>query len=405
MEPQFLEGIKVLDLSWYISGPWCTKLLADFGADVLKVERPPDGEPTRRVGPFLNDQPHPEKSLLFSYLNLNKRSITLNLKSHRGKEIFMRLVKDMDVLVESFSPGVMERLGFGYEDLKKNNPNLIMLRISNFGQTGPYRDMKASELTFNGMGHAQVGVGVPGRYPLKMGGNSCQYQAGNMAFLSVLSALWARDGQGVGQCIDMAIGEALLCGGDRAGAIAHTWAYSGRSYFPKSDPRSEARCILPWGFYPCKDGRFLRMMATIVHWPRFVKLMGMPELEERFSYPDDILDIDRKWEIDEIWYRWCAERDAREAMEACQDAKLFATMVATPQDVVRDPHFRSRGFWVDVEHPMTGMKTYPGAPSIREGWKMKRPAPMLRQHNTEVYCNELGYSPDDLVKFKGENVI
>jgi len=405
MEQQVLDGIKVLDLSWYITGPWCTKLLADFGADVLKVERSPDGEPARRIGPFPGDDPHPEKSLLFSYLNLNKRGVTLDLKSATGQKIFMTLVKDADILVESFRPGVMERLGFDYDTLKEIKPDLIMLRISNFGQTGPYRDMKASELIFNGMGHAQVEVGVPGRYPLKMGGNSTQYQAGNMAFLAALSALWTRDFEETGQCIDFAIREALLCGGDRAGASAHTWAYSGRSYLPKIDPSSETRCILPWGFYQCKDGRFLRFMGTIVHWPRFVKMMDMPELEERFGYPDDILDIDRKGEIDAIWYPWLAERTAREAMEACQKVKLFAAMVATPQDVVEDPHFRSRSFWVEVEHPVTGRQTYPGAPSIREGWKVKRPAPMLGQHNKEVYADRLGYTGDDLARLTQEGVI
>jgi len=405
MEEQILEGIKVLDLSWYISGPWCTKLLADFGADVLKVERPSEGDPTRGMGPFLDDDPHPEKSLLFSYLNLNKKSITLDLRNETGKEVFMKLVKDVDILVDSFSPGVMERLGLEYDTLKAINPKLIMLRISNFGQTGPYRDMKASELVFNGMGHAQVEVGVPGRYPLKMGGNSCQYQAGNMAFLAVLSALWTRDEQGIGQCIDMAIRETLLGGGDRTGACAHTWAYSRRSFMPKMDPRSEMRSILPWGFFPCKDGRFLRFMGALVHWPRFVKLMGMPGLEERFKYPDDVLDVDRKWEIDEIWYPWCTERTAKEAMEACQKVKLFASMVATPQDVVESPHFQSRGFWLEVEHPVTGKRTYPGAPSIREGWKVKRPAPMLQQHNTEVYCYQLGYSRDDLKKLQESGVI
>ncbi len=135
--------------------------------------------------------------------------------------------------------------------------------------------------------------------------------------MAILSSLWAQDEQEIGQCIDMAIRETLLGGGDRTGASAHTWAYSGRSYLPKIDPRSEMRSILPWGFFPCKDGRFLRFMGVVVHWPRFVKLMGMPELEERFSYPDDVLDVDRKWEIDEIWYPWCAERTAKEAMEAC----------------------------------------------------------------------------------------
>jgi len=152
MQEQTLNKVKILDLTWHIAGPFCTKLFADFGADVIKIERPVGGDPARRMGPFLDDDPHPEKSLLFSNLNLNKKSMALDLKTDSGKAVFKSLARDADILVESFSPGVMERLGFGYKTLKKLNPRLIMTSISNFGQTGPYRDFKASELVLNGLG-------------------------------------------------------------------------------------------------------------------------------------------------------------------------------------------------------------------------------------------------------------
>ena len=138
MPEQALSDVKVLDLTWYIAGPYCTKLLADYGADVIKVERPGAGDPARSMGPFLGDDPHPEKSGLFLHLNTNKRGITLNLKSQACKRIFKELVKDVDILVESFSPRVMPSLGLGYEELEKLNPRLVMTSISNFGQTGPY---------------------------------------------------------------------------------------------------------------------------------------------------------------------------------------------------------------------------------------------------------------------------
>jgi len=164
---QPLSGVKVLDLSWYISGPYCTKLLADYGADVLKVEMPGEGDPARKLGPFFKDDPHPEKSGLFLYLNTNKKGITLNLKSSWGNDVIKELVKDVDILVESFSPDVMERLGLSYEDLEKINPRLLFTSISNFGQFGPYRDYKASELIIYGMGGAMNESGLPDREPLK----------------------------------------------------------------------------------------------------------------------------------------------------------------------------------------------------------------------------------------------
>ena len=171
MTEQIFSDVKVLDLTWYISGPYCTKMLADYGADVIKVERPGEGDPARMMEPFLGGETHPEKSLLFSHLNLNKRGITLNLKSDQGRDIIKALVKDVDILVESYSPGVMARLGLDYNTLKEINPRLVMTSVSNFGQTGPYRDFKLSELILNGF-HSQINCGEPDRFPLKKGGNA-----------------------------------------------------------------------------------------------------------------------------------------------------------------------------------------------------------------------------------------
>jgi CoA:oxalate CoA-transferase len=191
MGEQPFSDIKVLDFTWHISGPYCTKLLADYGAEVIKVERPGERDPARCVGPFLDDDPHPEKSLLFSHLNLNKKGVSLNLKSGTGRKIILELVKEMDVVVESFSPGVMERLGLNYERLKKVNPKLVVTSISNFGQTGPYRDYKLSELVLNGF-HAMIHNGDFNRYPLKKGANVCQYQAGSVAAVATIGALWGQ---------------------------------------------------------------------------------------------------------------------------------------------------------------------------------------------------------------------
>jgi len=387
MTDQSLTGVRVLDLSWHIAGPFCTKLLADYGADVIKVERPGEGDPARRIGPFLEGDPHPEKSLLFSNLNLNKRSVTLDLKSGPGREACRELVRETDILVESFSPGVMARLGLDYGTLKDVNPGILMASISNFGQSGPYRDFKASELVLNGMGADMYSCGIPGRFPLKQGGNCMQYQVGHMASVAVLAAYWTRLNHGIGQHIDVSMQEVLASDTDHRAVNLLSFAYSGMAFataaIGRVDPRDVVTDIMPTGVYPCKDG-FVRAQGLVIWWDRFVKLF--PEFE-RLDWPDDVLDVDaNKGEVDAVWYEWCAERTKQEIMEACQSVKYFAMAINTPKDCIADPQLDSRGFWVNVDHPVTGKQIYPGDPLHAEAspWRIRRPAPLLGQHNGEI---------------------
>ena len=211
---QVLSDVKVLDLTHHIAGPYCTKLLADYGADVIKVEKPGEGDPTRRMGPFFEDDPHPEKSGLFLHLNTSKRGVTLNVRSETGKKVFKELAKGVDILVENFSPRVLPSLGLGYDTLEKINPKLVMTSISNFGQSGPYRDFKASELILYGMGGAMNNTGITGRYPLRKAGTVIQYQAGTIAALATMLALLANRSEGIGQhvlqCIFIELGVSPL---------------------------------------------------------------------------------------------------------------------------------------------------------------------------------------------------
>jgi crotonobetainyl-CoA:carnitine CoA-transferase CaiB-like acyl-CoA transferase len=255
MPDQALSDIKVLDLSWHIAGPYCTKLLADYGADVIKVERPRVGDPARKIGPFFNDDPHPEKSGLFLHLNTNKKGITLNLKTPTGKEIIKKLVKEVDILVESFSPHVMPGLGLDYQTLEQVNPDLLMVSISSFGQTGPYRDFKATEIVEYAMGGEMYSTGIAGREPLKLGGNVVQYQAGTIAAVSTMGALFAARAQGIGQHVDVSIMETQAGSADRR--IIYTLAYACAGVITTRwpPPREAVRMlIMPQGVYPCKDG-------------------------------------------------------------------------------------------------------------------------------------------------------
>jgi len=386
MAEQTLSGVTVLDLTWHIAGPYCTKVFADFGAEVLKIEKPEEGDPARKIGPFLGDDPHPEKSLLFSHLNLNKKSITLDLKTKAGVESIKDLVKDSDILVESFSPGVMNRLGLDYETLKGINPNLVMTSISNFGQYGPYRDFKLSELVLNGIGGDMYSAGVPLRHPLKLAGNSLQYQAGSMAAAATLAAYWVQLNQGIGQHLDISMQDVLATDTNHKSTNLLAWAYSGMglttSLLGRVDPREIASDITPTGVFPCKDG-FVRVAGGLIFWDRFIKIF--PELADQYEWPNDIVDVDRKYEIDLIWYDWCAERTKNEIMEICQGAKYFGMAINTPKEAIDDPQFKERGFWREIEHPVTGKQLYPGDPLHAESspWEARMPAPLLGQHNEE----------------------
>jgi len=390
MADQTLCDVKVLDLTWYIAGPFCTKLFADFGADVLKVEQPPYGDPTRRIGPFLGDDPDPEKSLLFNNLNLNKRGITIDLKSAPGTRIFKELVREADILVESFSPGVMERLGLDYDRLKDVNPALVMTSISNFGQEGPYRDFKVSELVLSGIGADMYSCGTPGRHPLKLGGNCMQYQAGHMAAAATLAAYYVRLNDGPGQYLDISMQEVLASDTNHKMTNLLCFSYSGMALtnevLGRFDTSEATSNIMPTGIFPCKDG-LVRTQGGLPYWDRFVKLF--PEFK-KFSWPEDVLDVENnKPEVDVAWYEWCADRTKHEIMEACQAVKFWGVAINTPKDSITDPHLKERDFWVEADHPVTGKQIYPGDPLHAESspWRIRRPAPLLGQHSEEILGN------------------
>jgi crotonobetainyl-CoA:carnitine CoA-transferase CaiB-like acyl-CoA transferase len=283
-----------------------------------------------------------------------------------------------------------------------------MTSISNFGQTGPYRDFKLSELVLNGF-HSMINNGEPDRHPLKKGGNACLYQGGLVAALATLGALWACEEQDFGQHVDISLMETQTGDIDRKTVDLVAWAYSGDAIYTMRPEADEwrANTIMPGGIFPCKDG-FIASLPVLPHWPRFVELMKEPELE-KLNFPDDVLDTesDIKGEIDIMWYEWLSQRTKREAMEECQASKFFVTAVSTPEDAVEDTHFRGHGFWVEAEHPVTGKQIYPGAPiNIGNGsWQVRRPAPMLGEHNQEIYCDRLGYTKQDMDAFRKTGVI
>lgn len=399
-----LEGVRVLDLTHHIAGPYCTKLLADYGADVLKVERPGVGDPARRMGPFLGDDPRPERSGLFLHLNTNKRSITLNLKADEGTEILKRLVRDADILVESFSPRVLPGLGLDYEVLSAENPRLTMTSLSNFGHTGPYRDYKMTEITAYAMGGVMHATGMPDREPIKLALTVQQFFAGNVSAAATMGAFIGARLQGVGQQLDLAIFEMEAGNQDRGISNLGSYQYSGQPTFRRT--REISRSILPNGVFPTSDG-YAQLSGTQPEWwERICKAMDRPDLatDPRFTSPENFYgNPERRQEVSALVLEWTLQHTKREVMQRCQEFGYLAGAVNDMADVFADPHLAAREFFVSADHPAVGSLRYLG-PQFRPGFNAGR-APLLGEHNREVYCGRLGYSGEDLVRLRQQGVI
>lgn len=394
-----LDGLKALDLTHYVAGPYATRLMAAQGADVIKVERPDVGDPSRRIGPFPDGVPNSEKSALFIYLNTNKKSITLNLKSKASKPIMHRLLEWADVLVENFRPEVKERLGLDYESVAAINPGLVMTSISNFGQTGPYRDYGAREINLYAMGGLMYITGDPEREPLHMAARLAQYGAGQNAFAGTMGALLRRDLSGTGQHVDVAISEYLATILENA---LSQYSYTG-SNFRRTGNRGYGRAA--WGPYPCRDG-YVGVIAGPDHkWPEMAELMGIAELaEERFG--DRAGRAENADELDALMLPWLMQRDRHEIFEQAQRKGLAFAYVAAPRDILGWAHLHERGFFAETEHPETGILAHPTMPwKVDDGsWELGA-APTLGQHNSDVYCGMLGYDEADVVRMRGMGVI
>ena len=400
-----MSDVKVLDLTHYITGPYCTKMLADYGADVLKIERPDGGDAARRLGPFQNDEPHPENSAVFFFLNCNKKSITLNLKTALGKKLFLDLVKDVDIVVESFKPGTMASFCLDYETLTKVNPKLVMTSISNFGQYGPYRDFKISDLILNAMGGDMYATGIYEREPIKHGVNVALYQAGSSAVVATMGAYYGAKYLGTaGQHVDVSLMETLEGGIDRRMTNLIAYQYCGHQHIRIS----ESGMGFPSGVTPCKDGYF-NILGGFAWWPRIVQMIGDPEVANPpWSTPEAQADEKLKEEFESRWwFPWVLSRTKLECWRDAQAAGVLSAPLNTTEDLMKDPHLKERKFFVQVDHPVAGKITYPGAPFImgETPWKVRRPAPLLGEHNEEIYCKVLGYTKENLVVLRQQGVI
>jgi len=411
-----LSPYRVLDLTDEL-GFLCGKILGDLGADVVKVE-PPGGDPARRLGPFYGNQPDPEKSLYWFGFNNNKRGITLNLESAKGRELFCRLAAKVDFIIESFTPGYLDSLNIGYPALSRLNPRLILTSITPFGQTGPYSTFKASDIEIMALSGCMSLTGDPDRAPLRVSFPQSYAWTGSYAAIGALTAHYYREQTGDGQQVDVSAQACLLW----AFSHAHIFLDLNRHVEKRAGSFMTGRSITGAKmrvFWPCKDGylNFIiyggeagrRTNQALVEW---MDSQGMaPEfLKQKDWKAFDIARVTQE-EIDRM------EEPIGEFFKGVTKAEFFKEVVkrqmlgypvASVKEIFEDPQHEARRFWQRIEHPeLKASMDYPGGfAKFSEGaCQIWRRAPLIGEHNEEIYGQEFGMSSAEIAELKKQGVI
>ena len=401
-DKQALSDLKILEYSHLASGPFCAKVMADLGAEVVKIEEPGKGDEARNHGPFPEDRPHPEKSALFLHLNTNKLGITLNLRHPLGKKLFLQLVEQADIFIENNPPKLMQELEFDYEHLMKINPRLIMTSITSFGQTGPYRDYKTTELISFHMG----GVGYetpinqvtdPEREPpLKAAGHQANLLAGWTGATATMAAVFARQTTGRGQHIDIS----------EQDAVANMIRPNFSRYSYAHEIANREKRGLPW-ILPCKGGHISFSPQGDRFWRGLMEMLGNPEWARNEKFKDFTTRREHVDEMEGHIIEWTMQRTKEEIFEKAQAHHIPCFPVNSMSEVFRAEQFKAREFFVEIDHPVAGKFQFPGAPYklSTSPWQIRRPAPLLGEHNEEIFCKRLGYKREELVKLRMNGVI
>lgn len=417
-QESLLDGCRVLDLT-DAKGLFCGRVLADLGADVIKIERP-GGDQARDVGPFYNDFVHKEKSLSWFYMNLNKRGITLDMEKVDGKEIFKRLVQTADFVIESFDPGYMDGLGLDYEELEKINPRIIVVSITPYGRTGPHKDFKHSDLTTWAMGGMMNLCGDSDRAPVRTYPQA-DFHGGLHAAIGAVTAHYFREMTGEGQHVDVSIQQAcmltLMISAEYWDVLKTNIPRSGSSY---AVPRSELPPLIIPQVAPCKDGHVtfpVMVGASPVHISSndaLTELMNQDQMAENLKEIDwgslsaDTIPQEEYDAIRQTIDKWLVTKTKSELYEEAIKKKIMLSPVSNMKDIAENPQLRARDYWVKVAHPEVNDKiTYPGAPAKLNAcpWQAKRRAPLIGEHNKEIYQDEFGYTQEQLSLLKANNVI
>lgn len=395
-----LDGTRVLDLCDE-KGVYCAKLLAEMGADVVKVERP-GGDETRAIGPFVHDVPDPERSLFFMHYNTSKRGITLDIEKPEGREILLRLIGKADVLVETFRPGYLAGLGLDYGALRELNPRLIMVSITDFGQTGPYRDYLSSDLIACALGGMISVCGDADTPPIRPYLNQAYHTASHFATIGTLMALYYRNFSGEGQYLDISLEDGI------AAILEHLGIY----YFYHGTV-AKRQGTLHWSrafkVFETKNGYAL--MSFRDRWDDMVAWLDSEGMAHDLAdprYRELSYRLDNLSHIIEVVAAFARTKTTEEIVEMGQLLRMPYGKVRDVAELVDDEHLIDRGFWVPVAHPELGATfKYPGAPFKAHGspWHLRHRAPLIGEHNPEVYEGELGLTKEELSTLRERGVI
>ncbi len=396
--------MKVLEFCTKVSGAYSTKLLADLGAEVIKIESPAIGDEARKKGPFPNDIPHSDSSGHFMVLNTNKFGITLNPESPTGQKIFKKLVENVDVLVEDSPPDKMDKIGLGYEELKQLNPGLIMTSITPFGLSGPYKDFKAKHLnTIHASGQGNI-LPIPAkddsRPPVIIGGNKGGFDAGMNAAVSILAAYFWKGITGKGQFIEISKQEGLI---SMQRVESATYPNDGinvsRLY--------ETHKNYIGGVMPCIDGHIVILSPLEHQWQSLLKLLGEPEWTKEDFCKERKTRNENAERINRYIMEWTKDKTRKEIVEKGQALSIPVSAVNTAEDIVTSKQFEAREFFTEINHPIAGRIKFPTSPYkfSKTPWKLERLAPSLGEHNEEIYHKRLGLDKEELVRYRGAGII
>jgi formyl-CoA transferase len=391
-----LSGLRVIDLTRVLAGPFCTMMLADLGAEVIKVEEPGKGDDSRGFSPFVKGE-----SAYYMNLNRNKKGVTLNLKG-KGRELFLQLVKTADVLVENYRPGTMEKLGIGYETLKEVNPRLVYAAVSGFGHTGPYRLRAGYDIIGQAVGGLMSTTGWPGGEPTRTGTAIGDVLGGLSVAVGILAALRHRDQTGLGQKVDVALVDSVV-----ASLEIITQIYLAAGRVPgRIGNRYES--VYPYDSFKASDGSVVIGVGNDKLWRALCQIIGRPELADDERYDKNARRVERHAEVKPIVEAWTVGHTIDDIVDTLLEAGVPAAPINTIDRLVKDPHIAgARQMFVEVEHPKAGRTMLTGAhikmsdtpPAIRT------PAPLLGEHNADVFGELLGLSVEAIARLKEEGVL
>ncbi|HEY7216836.1 MAG TPA: CoA transferase [Candidatus Binatia bacterium] len=392
-----LDGVRVVDLTRVVAGPYCSMFLGDLGADVVKVEQPGAGDDTRGWGPpFAGGE-----SAYFLCINRNKRSLTLDLKSRRAVELLRQLVKAADVVIENFRPGTMERLGLGELDLRKLNPRLIYASLTGFGADGPMSDWPGYDLIVQAWGGLMSITGEPDGQPVKVGVAIIDLVAGLMLGKAITAALFAREKIGVGQRVDTSLLEAEVAALINVGS---NYLIGGKipTRWGNAHPN-----IVPYQSFKTADGYLVIGVASEVIWQRFCQAIGHADLADDVRYANNSKRVENRAELVALLDNTFLRRSNESWLKLLTDAEVPCAPVQSIDQVFRAPQVLHRKMRVEVDHPTAGKVSVAGVPvkfSVTPA-SVRLPPPLLGEHSGEILQNWLGLSNEAIDELKKEEII